>query len=659
MMRSSLIALLVASFVGAATNAEAYTVIRRKNGNSTTWKSMPVKWTISTNTMSDMSTDAIEEAVQGAFDAWKDVNCSTITFSFKGYKNFDPQNGIHVTFKENSWDPAVGDALAYSVSESSGNGTISSNDVVVNAKDSKWSNSGAWGTNDLQGVLTHEIGHSIGLDHSREFTSTMFFSGGNLKLRTLEEDDEKGACFLYPSGAFTKGLPCDACDKSQECQYGYCWSVGGGHSYCGANCTNNGQCPSGFECATLDNSVEKQCWPTNGYCNQWGQNVGLGDFCFGHEVCESGICLVTGDSAFCSKQCTSSNQCGQDMSCSGGFCMPSGSSPYGAECQDDAECETALCIAFGFGGGVCTQTCGVNGGTCPPGNQCYDNKFCVPPGPSPNGTPCGLPNQCLGTYCIDNSCTQVCNASTPCPAGTSCVGGYCQGAATGGSCETAQTCPPGMICQSDGPGTTGSCEYDCNPLGGFGCPEGQVCKWRWESWTEQITGLCVPKNGGQTAGENCEDKPCENDLVCDSLFGSTPTCRKDCKSTSTNNLGCGVLETCVALNDPNDPLKGLCVGDNEGPPPEPEPDADAGVVESDAGSNPPPNDVGVTPELDSVSSDSTGSTTTQPGTKKESGEHSACGAGDSPRAPWLWASLLLILLLSRRRLSLSAPTDQS
>ena len=87
MMRSSIIGLLIASFVGVATNAEAYTVIRRQNGNSTTWKSVPVKWTISTNTMSDMSTDAIQEAVQGAFDAWQEVNCSTVKFSFKGYKS--------------------------------------------------------------------------------------------------------------------------------------------------------------------------------------------------------------------------------------------------------------------------------------------------------------------------------------------------------------------------------------------------------------------------------------------------------------------------------------------------------------------------------------------------------------------------------------------
>ena len=214
-----------------------------------------------------------------------------------------------------------------------------------------------------------------------------------------------------------------------------------------------------------------------------------------------------------------------------------------------------------------------------------------------------------------------------------------------------------MICQSDGPGLDGSCEYDCNPLGGFGCPEDQVCKWRWESWTEQITGRCVPKNGGKEAGDSCQDQPCENDLVCDSLLGSTPLCRKDCKSTSTNNLGCGVLETCVALNDPDDPQKGLCVGDNEGPPTEPEPEGDdVGSPGSDAGSNPATPDLGASPGVDTVAVDSVNQPSTQPGTQTGStGEHSACGAGESPRSPWLWTMLLAVFLTLRRRLSFMAP----
>ena len=127
MMRFLVNASLVFVHLGITMDASAYTVIRRNNGSSTTWSSTPVKWTISTNTMSDMSTDAIQEAIQGAVDAWQAVNCSKIGFTFGGYKNFDPQNGIHVTFKENSWDPAVGDALAYSVSDSANNGTIYSN----------------------------------------------------------------------------------------------------------------------------------------------------------------------------------------------------------------------------------------------------------------------------------------------------------------------------------------------------------------------------------------------------------------------------------------------------------------------------------------------------------------------------------------------------
>ena len=343
--------------------------------------------------------------------------------------------------------------------------------------------------------------------------------------------------------------------------------------------------------------------------------------------------------------------------------MPAGSSPYGSECVDDAECETALCIAFGFGGGVCTQTCGDNGGSCPAGHQCYDNKFCVPPGQSPNGTPCGLPTQCMGTYCIENTCTQACSAAAPCPPGTTCSGGYCQGSATGGTCETAQTCPPGMICQIDGAGLLGSCQYDCNPLGGFGCPEGQVCKWRWEAWTEKITGLCVPKNGGQGAGQSCASEPCENDLVCDISFGPEPLCRKDCKSTSTNNLGCGTLEVCEALDDPLDPLRGLCVGQNEGPPPDSLPSDDTGSSGAD-GSSGPSGDAGRAPGSDTVAGDGAGTgPSTGPGTvptesgTKTGGEHSACGAGESPRSPWVWLAFLVGLVALRRQRSSLSPTQ--
>jgi hypothetical protein len=48
-------------------------------------------------------------------------------------------------------------------------------------------------------VLTHEIGHSIGFDHSEAFRSSMFYSLF-LGQHTISEDDKAGAYSLYPTG---------------------------------------------------------------------------------------------------------------------------------------------------------------------------------------------------------------------------------------------------------------------------------------------------------------------------------------------------------------------------------------------------------------------------------------------------------------------------
>lgn len=57
-------------------------------------------------------------------------------------------------------------------------------------------------TVDLENVVTHELGHYLGLAHSQEVDATMFqtaFAGETIK-RDLTDDDVAGICAAYPPG---------------------------------------------------------------------------------------------------------------------------------------------------------------------------------------------------------------------------------------------------------------------------------------------------------------------------------------------------------------------------------------------------------------------------------------------------------------------------
>jgi hypothetical protein len=64
-------------------------------------------------------------------------------------------------------------------------------------------------TVDLENVVTHELGHYLGLAHSTEPDATMYASAvaGETLKRTLSEDDRQGICAVYPTGS--PGGECD------------------------------------------------------------------------------------------------------------------------------------------------------------------------------------------------------------------------------------------------------------------------------------------------------------------------------------------------------------------------------------------------------------------------------------------------------------------
>lgn len=76
-------------------------------------------------------------------------------------------------------------------------GAISSSDIDINANYSWW-NGAHEGCYDVQSVVLHEIGHSVGLSHSNNYSAVMYrYSYTNTLKRALTQDDINGVNAIY------------------------------------------------------------------------------------------------------------------------------------------------------------------------------------------------------------------------------------------------------------------------------------------------------------------------------------------------------------------------------------------------------------------------------------------------------------------------------
>lgn len=197
---------------------------------------VPLRWTsgcITINVQRDgapragISPGDAQASVQRAVDAWLNADCGAGTPSISieigqpvacdaSEYSSDRHNANIVMFREQSWPYEGGeDALGITrlrFDDEQAPGELWDADIELNAVAEPLAvGNPKSGQVDLDSLITHEMGHLLGLSHTvvAEATMTAGYQKGSIELRSLAADDVAGICSVYPPGRTPRGTSCE------------------------------------------------------------------------------------------------------------------------------------------------------------------------------------------------------------------------------------------------------------------------------------------------------------------------------------------------------------------------------------------------------------------------------------------------------------------
>jgi hypothetical protein len=182
-----------------------------------------------------ISYEAAHAAIIEGFSQWLNADCGdgqgpAITISDYGpvecrkpEYNQDSPNANIFMFRDDDWpyENAIDTLALTTLIFNADTGEIYDADVEVNTFQSApppeppvvWVAAGDTTRRgiDFSSVITHEIGHFLGLSHSRSFGATMepSYKSGDSSLASIEQDDIDGICAALPPNRETKSTSCD------------------------------------------------------------------------------------------------------------------------------------------------------------------------------------------------------------------------------------------------------------------------------------------------------------------------------------------------------------------------------------------------------------------------------------------------------------------
>jgi hypothetical protein len=214
--------------VGIVLSARAFVLDVDTNGNRRRWDlgntnnihtnvvnaaTRSVRFYIAADGYSTTNTEAEINAVRASFAQWQSVPGATIKFEEAGLiasgAHVDPADHTNMVFwaRTNTTDYAdIQGILALTYWSVFSDQTMGGADIILNGVDFNWftdfndkRNSGFY----IEGVLMHEVGHFIGLQHSPVGGATMMFAGstGVSTQSGLSADEMAAARTLYPDAS--------------------------------------------------------------------------------------------------------------------------------------------------------------------------------------------------------------------------------------------------------------------------------------------------------------------------------------------------------------------------------------------------------------------------------------------------------------------------
>ncbi len=189
-------------------------------GVALSWPTSCVGFSLQQDASSRVDLATATDVVTQAFGAWEAADCGAganpsiqavdlgpVECAAQGYDS-EEKNANIIVFRDAAWPYAQSALALTTVTFALDTGEIRDADIELNSATAMFTTGDAVLV-DLPSILTHEVGHFLGLAHSPVAESTMQteYPPQSTFLRTLEPDDVAGICAVYPPDDVR---PCDS-----------------------------------------------------------------------------------------------------------------------------------------------------------------------------------------------------------------------------------------------------------------------------------------------------------------------------------------------------------------------------------------------------------------------------------------------------------------